>query len=209
MTPRHHPDWIDAARRYLAAELHERAPAELALAAVFDERPLEGEGLTALLSFELPPVMLLRVAGTSAGDPRHYVAVGETEPGYFPAYGLSPDDAYSLHIGTRFALVVGLSVLPPESEPPVARPALRSILETCNPGVPHTEQLAGLFQCGAEVFAVYRVTLPERTVYCFGCDCPPGFEERIDLPPPVALRLHLGRQIRADARADAVAGRSD
>ena len=73
-------------------------------------------------------------------------------------------------------------------------------------GVPYTERPAGLFQCGEEVFAAYRVTLRDRTVYCFGADCPPGFEERSDLPPQAALRLHLGRIIRADARADSSAG---
>ena len=121
------PDWLDAARRYLAAELGERAPTELALAAVFDERPLEGEGRTAVLTFELPSGPLSRSAGAAAGDPLHYVAVGETQPAYYPGYGLSPDDAYSLHVGTRFALVVGLRILPPELEPPTARPALRSL----------------------------------------------------------------------------------
>ncbi len=203
------PDYLDAARQYLSAELGERAPAELALAAVFDERPLDGEGRTAVLRFELPPLPLPRSAGPAAGDALHYVVVGETQPSYYPGYGLTPDDAYSLHIGTRFALVVGLQILPLEHEPPTARPALRSVIESCNPRVPYAEQPAALFQCGEQIFAVYRVSFRDRTVYCFGADCPPGFEARIDLPPQVSLRLHLGRVIRADARTAALAGGRD
>src|SRR5262245_47986993 len=87
-----------AAGAYLAGQLPGREVTGLALAGAFNEQTLAGEGAAAVFSFELRP-------GPGCQDSRparHYVVVGETVPNYFPAYGLSPDDAYSLHIGTRF-----------------------------------------------------------------------------------------------------------
>src|SRR5262245_29566994 len=85
---------------YLREQLAGRAPDYLVLEGEFDETPLEGEGRTVLFSFDLAPGP--GVAAGACGDgyqPRHFVAVGETTPNFFPAYGLSADDAYSFHIG--------------------------------------------------------------------------------------------------------------
>jgi hypothetical protein len=64
------------------------------------------------------------------------------------------------------------------------------------------ERLSRLFRCQDRVFAVYRVRLNGRDVHCFGADCPPGFSELTDHPPLVALRLHLGQLIQAEARRE-------
>lgn len=189
-----------AAREYLGQQLGVRAPADLTLAGLFDEQPLAGEGPVALFSFTLAP------PAPGVADPRHYVAVGQTEPNYFPAYGLPPDDAYSLHIGTRFVLGLGVGVADPADEPPAARAAMRALVAACNPGVAiEREELAGLYRCAAQLFAVYRVTLRGQDVYCLGADCPPGFYTLPGHPPQVVLRLHLGKLIRREARLEAQA----
>lgn len=187
------------AHDYLVEVLGERAPSRVKPALKVDEHPLEGEGPVAIFSFELPPAP---AAGDA--DPQHYVVVGETEPNYYPSYSLPPDELYSLHIGTRFMLALGMNVAPNADEPPAAREALRNFIHACNPEVPiDNEQLAALFTAGERYFAVYRVTLRGQEVYCFGADCPAGFSERVDLPPQIPLRLQLGRAIRAEARAAA------
>jgi hypothetical protein len=194
-----------AARAYLEQQLGGRAPAALAGPALFDETPLEGEGATALFSFDLPPECApTQAAEGPAGDPRHYVAVGATTPNYFPAYGLDADDAYSFHVGTRFMLELGVAVADASDEPPGARDELHTFVDACNPGEPiESEALAALFRCGEQRFAVYRLRLRGVEVYCLGADCPPGFYQMADRPPQVPLRLHLGKLIRAEAREEA------
>lgn len=202
-----------AVRQYLAAQLSGRDVCGLTLAGTFDERVLAGEGRTQLWAFELEPSAAF-ASGGGAPAPRYYVAVGQTTPNYFPAYGLQPDDAYSFHVGTRFMLELRVALVDRSLEPAGAREGLRNFVSACNPGVPiDSEQLAALFRCvpdtqatpdedGDRFFAVYRLTLRGKEVYCFGADCPPGFSELTQYPPQVALRLHLGKLIRAEARRD-------
>lgn len=196
-------DLARLAQAYLARQLGLRAPSHLSLVATLAEQPLAGEGPVAIFSFELPH-RTSAAANAAPPDPRHYVVVGTTEPNYFPAHGLPPDDAYSLHVGTRLALELGLEVVDTDTEPPEARRAMRAFVAACNPDAPiERESLAGLFRCEDRLFAVYRVTLRGHDVYCLGADCPPGFCDQADLPPQVALRVHLGRVIRAEARREA------
>lgn len=194
------PEHADAARAYLASELGPRAPQTLRFEAAFDEQPLEGEGRTELYSFDLA------AGGGAAACPaeaaRHFVAVGETTPNYFPAYGLSADDAFSLHVGTRFMLTMQIGLTEPTLEPPGARAALHTFLATHLRGVAAgPEELAALFRCEDDFFAVYRLTIDGRPLYFMGADCPPGFCDLADHPPQAALRLHLGRLIRREARS--------
>lgn len=192
------------ARAYLERELGARAPGTLTLVAEIAEQPLDGEGAVSLFAFDLPPT------GAACGrnaDARHYVVVGETTSNYFPAYGLSPDDAYSLHVGTRFMLGLEIALADPCAEPPTAREDVRRFVGLCNPDVPiEGLELAAIFRCAEELYAVYVVSLGGRRVYCFGADCPPGFSELTQHPPQVALRLHLGRLIRREARDEARLG---
>lgn len=90
----------EQARTYLRRELRDLAPADLHLVGCFDEAPLEGEGRAAVFTIELP------AAGAGGWEPCHYVIAGQTEPDYFTRYGLTPDEAYSFHIGGRFMLVM-------------------------------------------------------------------------------------------------------
>ncbi len=195
-TERHESD----ARAFLERELGARAPAALVSVASFDEQPLDGEGPAVVYAFELPPTPAACGAGD---DARHYAVVGQTQPNYYPAYGLSADDAYSLHIGTRFMLGMEVALVDDTLEPPQARDAVRQFVAMCNPDVPiEALELAALFRCEDELHGVYRVSLAGRPVYCFGADCPPGFSELTRFPPQVALRLHLGRLIRREAKEE-------
>ncbi len=189
------------AREYLRAQLGERAPGALSFEGVFDERPLEGEGRTVIFSFHLPPAN--PVDARCAGPTRHFVAVGQTEPNYFPDYGLSASDAYSFHLGTRFMLVLGVQKVDPSLEPPGARAQMRKFLATyAGSREVADEQLAGLFRCQDSYFAVYRVTLAGQRYYVMGADCPPGCYAMCDAPPQAALRLHLGKVVRHEARLE-------
>ena len=185
---------------YLRAQLGHRAPPELCFAGEFSVGGLEGEGVVTLFSLELPETGLDLAAGSQSADRRHYVAVGETQPNFFPAYGMDADGAFSFHLGTRFMLELELQLVGPELEPPGARDLMRAVVAEYGGGQAiEREELAALFRCEEGLFAVYRLTIGGQDVYCMGADCPPGFYAMTEYPPQVALRLHLGGLIRAEA----------
>ncbi|TWT40338.1 hypothetical protein RAS1_40460 [Phycisphaerae bacterium RAS1] len=188
----------DAALAELQRQLGPRAPHRLTPVGIFDEAPLEGEGRTALFSFELPPAN-----DPCSGDGRHYVAVGLTTPTYFPSYDFDADDAYSFHIGTRFMVEMRIARIDADQEPPAARDEMRKFVIGCNPAARiERDELAALFTCDGQKLAVYRVVISGRPLYVLGGDCPPGFYELVQHPPQVALRLHLGKLIRAEAESE-------
>lgn len=187
-----------AAREYLARELRERAPAELVHAGSFDEPTLEGEGATTIFRFRLPSAN--SAAACAADNDEHYVAIGQTEPNYFPAYGLSPDEAFSLHVGTRFMLGMRISRADPSHEPARARAELRAIAQNFNPRARIAEpRLLALFCCEDQHYGVYELDIDHETVLCVGADCPAGFYPDRRLPPQVVLRFHLGSLIRRES----------
>lgn len=185
---------------FLREALGAAAPTRLQPVRVFDETPLPDVGPAALLSFTLTPPT---AAGMPTGPQPHYVVVGPpgTTPSYFPAYGFDAEQAFSFHVGRRFMVEMSVALTVDADEPPQARQATRNLLENTNPGVPLERfELAAVFRCQQQVFAVYRVTLRGHDVYCLGADCPPGFYALTEHPPQVALALHLGQLIRAEAR---------
>jgi hypothetical protein len=189
------------AREYLAEQLGERAPRQVQLAAVYDEKPLAGEGRTALFSFRLEPAN--DVVAQQAAVLDYYAAVGDTESNFYPAYGFSADDAYSLHIGTRFMLGMGVTLVEAAEEPPHARDAIVGIVHDHLPdAVVGEAKLATLMRCQDQLFAVYRLNVDDEPVYYMGADLPPGFYRLTEHPPQVALRLHLGKVIRHEARSE-------
>jgi len=186
------------ARRYLSQQLGRRAPTQLRFETLFDERPLENEGATALFSFHLE-------VGSTCGRQRqkHFVAVGQTEPNYFPAFQMDDDDAYSFHVGTRFMLTMRLGLVDAEMEPPGAREAMHRFVESYAAGLTlESEEVAALLRCDEACFAVYRLKLSGAAYYCLGADCPSGFYPVEQLAPQTVLRLHLGRVIRREARQE-------
>ncbi|MBW7903999.1 MAG: hypothetical protein LC135_14345 [Phycisphaerae bacterium] len=186
-----------AAQAYLASQLGPRAPRALHFAGLFDERPLDGEGRTALFTFRMESQSSL------CGDVPHYVAVGETEANYFPAYGLDADAGYSFHVGTRFMLVMGIQLVDAALEPPAARPALLATLAQHAPGAAvQIDEMAALLRCEDEYYAVYRIRVDGEPYMFVGAECPPGVYPAVqDRPPQAVLRLHLGQLIRREARS--------
>lgn len=194
------PDYKTAALAFLTQELGSRAPQSVGEPTPFDEQPLDGEGLSAVLSFDLPPAN--GVVCATDYDPRHYVVVGETEPNYFPVYQFSPDEAYSVHLGTRFLLQMQARGLDLAAEPEGSREQMRAFIKGATPNATlESDELVSLFQVTNQHFAVYRLSLNGETVYFVGLDCPPGFYRLIDLPPQVVLRLHLGQLVRLEAQS--------
>lgn len=190
-----------AARAFLAAQFGPRAPGELTIALIVEENPLEGEGRTAIFRFDLEPGPgAAKSPGCATADRGHYVAVGATTPNYFPAYDLPPDDAYSFHIGTRFMLEMEIQRVDSGLEPPGARDGLRRFLTARGLALDTAEELAALFRCEDDYFAVYRVSIGGVGYYFMGADCPAGFHAMTRHPPQAALRLHLGKLIRREAR---------
>ncbi|MFN0137782.1 MAG: hypothetical protein ACKVS9_16890 [Phycisphaerae bacterium] len=186
---------------YLAAQLGPRAPKYLSLERQFDDSPLDGEGTTLIFSFDIEPANAIAPCGPA--DKRHFVAVGETQTNYFPSYGLSPEDAYHFHLGTRFMLEMEIQKVGDDLEPPDARGQLRHFVDNYARGVAiEDERLAALFKCDEGYFAVYRLKLGDDQVYCMGGDCPPGFYKLTQYPPQTALRLHLGKLIRNEAKRE-------
>lgn len=94
-------EWRGCALAYLAEAFGEAAPARLENPVVFPRSPLEGEGATAAFEFTADR--------GGRGPERYYVFVGRTEPNYYPAYDLSAEEAFELHLGTRFMLVMGVA----------------------------------------------------------------------------------------------------
>lgn len=192
------------ARDWLAERLGDRAPDALDPVVAFDERPLEGEGPAVIFAFRLARAVDDPERATSGPDVTQFVVVGQTEPNLYADYGLSPDQLYSLHIGTRFMLVLGIGVAENVVEASELRTQLDRFLYDTNPHVSAENiTLAGCFRdAEGRVFSVHRVTLAGQDVYCVGGDLPPGFYELTDHPPQVALRLHLGQLIRTEARRE-------
>lgn len=196
------PDVVDLALRYLRTELGEFSPDAVRFEAEFEERALEGEGRVSIFSFET------RIGGESCTDElrRFYVVAGETETNYFPAYVFDAEDAYSFHIGTIFMLKMPVSRIADEEEPPGARDAIQNLIRAyihANASDIGPPRVASVFRCQEAVFVVYCVEIGGRPVYAMGGDCPPGFYSLTEFPPQTALRLHLGKVIREEARLDA------
>lgn len=186
---------------YLREQLGPRAPDSVTPAGQYDESPLEGEGRTWLFSFLTETGTRTTDAECDRAQRDHFVAVGETVPNYFPAFGLSSDDAYSFHIGTRFLLEMQLQKVGDELEPPDGRALLLKIIADGAPNAIVADlALAALFRCAEGYFAVYRLRIDGVAHYAMGGDCPPGFYQLVQYPPQTVLRLHLGKVIRAEAK---------
>jgi len=188
--------WREFALDYLREQLREAAPTELGAATIFEHSPLEGEGPTVLFEFQ---------AKRGASQPeRYFAAVGQTEPNYYPAYGLDADEAYSLHLGTRFMLVMGVAQCePPDGEKYDPMKDARAVVDRVAPSAPvEGLAVAACFDVGGLRHVVLRGKVAGQEVYIMAGDAPAGFSRHVELPPPVAYRLHLGTVLRSEPRPD-------
>lgn len=192
--------WREVAMDYLREQLREDAPAALGEMTYFERSPLEGEGQTFIFEF---------MAARGAPDVSRYaVVVGDTEPNYYPAEDLTAEELFELHLGTRFMLVLGVSMVPHaeariddqydmhlDARQIVARVAPDAVLSELEP--------AATFRVGEELHTVLRCRLNGQPIYIMGRDAPLGFSARTHLHPHVAYRLHLGHVLRREMNSDA------
>lgn len=199
MEPSHPPvsestlgEWAARGLAFLREQLGEAAPPSLSYPVIFPRSPLEGDG---------PCVVFRFVADLGGGGPENYYLVtGQTEPNYYPAYGLDPDEAFSLHLGTRFMLVLGVAQRDPlpDDEYDPSRDA-RSIVDRVAPEASLEEvRVAALLDVDGSLHAVLRCRIGREEAYIMGREAPPGFSRRVDLPPLVAYRLHVGSVLRVE-----------
>ncbi len=190
-TPTTDPDpaceqpWRSWALAYLRQELGPRAPHTLGPAAYFDASALDDDGPVVIFPFVTP-----------VGDeqPEHCVVVGRTVPNYYPRWTLTLDEAFRVHLGTRFMLVVGVAQAPDadrNSYDPAAD--LNSLVSQLYPGEKvENPAVAAMFKVGDELHAVCHSRNAGEDVYARTRACPPGFYRRTELPPHVVYRMHLG-----------------
>lgn len=180
---------------FLRRELKTAAPSRIKRVAAFAGAPLEGEGAMTVFSFTAD-------IGES-GVASYYVVAGETEANYYPAWDLSPEEIYRVHLGTRFMLVLSVAQRPANELSDELDPAARAFLESVAPQANiHDVAVRAAFQVDDQRHVVYRLRIDGETVYVFGGDGPPGACRLIDLLPHVAYRLHLGNVILSEAERD-------
>lgn len=186
--------WVAYALDYLQTQLREDAPKELGRGTIFGLNPLDGEGPIVVFPF-------LSERGTSA-DRNYHVVVGMTEPNYYPAYGLDAEEAFCLHLGTRFMLVMQVAQRSrtPEDDFDPQREA-RLLVDRVAPGEPIEElTVAACFDVEGQLHAVLKCRIRGTDAYLMAGDAPHGFSTHTHLPPQVAYRIHLGRALRAEPR---------
>lgn len=182
-----------AAREYLTREWGPDAPTVLTPVATYNEKALESEGEVTIFSFTAS-------RGDNTPEPFHVVA-GETEPNYYPDWGLVPDDIYSLHLGTRFMVVLQIAQLPLRDLPESLEADVEAGLARVAPGEPISGfRPVAAFTMEGQPHAVCRLRIAEEEVYVVAGELPLGICRRIDLPPHVVYRLHLGKVIRLEER---------
>ena len=190
-------EWKDYALGYLSEQLRKAAPSVLAKPVVFPRSPLDGEGATVIFEFAADRA--------DRGEAPYFVVVGQTESNYYPRYDLHAEEAFELHLGTRFMLVMGVAQVDgaaqsnQETKPYDPEEDVRRIVSRVAPDKPvDAIETAATFDVDGQLHTVLRGTIAGEAVYIMGRDAPPGFSRRVDLPPQVAYRLHIGHVLRLE-----------
>lgn len=191
-------DWRARALSYVRGQFGETAPEALREHRLFPMSPLDGDGATLIFRFEADR--------SGQGAMPYYVVVGQTETNYYDGTNLDFDEAFSLHLGTRFMLVLGVAqvkdepeVMGPDDKPYDIERDARLIVNRVAPDAPIRDvTLAALFDVAGQRHAVIRASVSNQDVYIMGRDAPLGFSQRTDLPAPMAYRLHIGGVLRKE-----------
>lgn len=188
--------WRDFALVYLAEAMRESAPNTLGNATIFPSSPLDGEGAVAVFEFG--------AQRSSLDAKRFFVAVGQTEANYYPAYDLTSDEAFSLHLGTRFMLVMGIGQASSAQLANVdAALAAKAVVDRVSPDLPVDDaRVAAAFDVDGELHVIVSCRIGGRETYVMSGDAPPGIYERPSLPPQVVYRMHLGQVLRNEPDPD-------
>ncbi len=188
--------WRAFALAYLAEAMRESAPSVLGNAAIFPSSPLEGEGAVAVFEFE--------AQRSSLDAKRFFVTVGQTEANYYPAYDLTSDEAFSLHLGTRFMLVLGIGQATATQLASVdAALAAKVVVNRVSPDLSVGDaRVAAAFDVDGELHLIVSCRIGGRESYVMSGEAPPGIYERPTLPPQVVYRMHLGQVLRTEPDPD-------
>jgi len=176
---------------YLSTELGDDAPETLVEVGQFDENVLENEG----------PVTIFTFSVSLGGNPEglFFVVAGQTGPNYYPACDFCADQMYSLHLGTRFMLVMEIQRLDLEKLAPSLESEISEALGRIAPREVISEfRPVAAFTLEGQKHAVCRLRIANEEVYVLGGDLPLGVYREIGLPPHVVYRLHLGQIIRME-----------
>jgi hypothetical protein len=96
-------------------------------------------------------------------------------------------------------LVMGVAQCPPPDRFD-ALSAARAVVDRVSPSTPISGlSVAACFDVEGDCHVVLRGRVADQDVYIMAGDAPAGFLHRVDLPPPVAFRLHLGSVLRSEA----------
>lgn len=185
-------DHEQLARTYLADQLGDATPRSLVRLARFDGYTLEGEG----------PVTIFSFSAALGGNPPEpfFVVAGQTQPNYYPAWNLTPEEIYTLHLGTRFMLVMEIQQASLEDLPDNLERDVADQFTRIAPGEPLSRFTpVTAFRLENQLHAVCRLHVADEHVYVIAGDLPLGINRHTDLPPHVVYRLHLGRIIREEA----------
>lgn len=183
------------AEAYLREALGDRPVSNLTHAGTFDEQPLETEGRVSLFRFSAA------LDGSETSE--YWVAAGQTKPNYYPDWGLTADQMYSLHVGTRFMLELQIPTVPIEDWPADWRPAIEAFIRAAVPGEPFDEPIpAAGFRLEDGIYVVCRARIADQPAYVLGLACPPAIYREVNAPPRAVFRLHLGNLIRAEAERE-------
>lgn len=180
---------------YLRAVLRDDAPQRVVPVATFDEAPLEGEGKATVFAFN----------ASLGGNPEEpfYVVAGQTVANYYPQWGLDADQIYSVHLGTRFMLVVEVRQLDLEQVPPTLERDVLEALAGVLPGETVSDVKPVMaFTAEDQTHVVCRAHVAGEDVYVMAADLPPGIYREIHLPPHVVYRWHLGSVVRMEHPLD-------
>ena len=188
--------WRAYALAYLAEAMRESAPNALGGATIFPNSPLDGEGAVAVFEFE--------AQRSSLDAKRFFVAVGQTEANYYPAYDLTSDEAFSLHLGTRFMLVMGIGQASSAQLANVdAVHAAKAVVDRVSPDLSIDDaRVAAAFDVDGELHVIVSCRIGGREAYVMSAGAPAGIYERHSLPPQVVYRMHLGQVLRNEPDPD-------
>ena len=179
------------AREYLTTQFGPQGFSNPAFVATFEEAPLEGEG----------PIGVFAFTALREGSPPEncFVVAGQTQPNYYPALNLSAEEMYNLHIGTRFMFVLAVAQLPSDALLGDVQAMAASTLSGVVPGALVQDVHAqAAFRLEDQTHIVARARVGPEEVYLVLGDIPLGISRRIDLPPHVIYRIHLGQVIRLE-----------
>lgn len=189
-------DHAQQALEFLRAHLGTKAPKSLGAGRFVPGQPLEGEGDMTVFPFQ---------ADLQGGQlERFWVVAGQTEANYYPHWSLTAEEAYCVHLGTRFMLVMEAAQVMEGEWPADLAARVREAAAGAFPGLEilSVTPLA-VFRVEHQIHAVCHVKLGTAGVIVVAYDAPLGIYPASGQLPHVVYRKHLGSLIQSEAEREA------